>query len=201
MPAGAPSDRHRGSRAGAWRPWAPARPGRGCARARPRVAGNQRTSAAPRGGVGCCGPRARAHGCGRRSCGCADGRARASARCHCARTSACRRLQVVAISRERVRGQAPLAWPGSARIARATAGPRVARWALPWRLGSRERVGDELAHARQEFDAHARMEAIAIDAAQREQTRRGRAADRDQGHRADVGRLAPNRNSRWLSRI
>ena len=51
---------------------------------------------------------------------------------------------------------------------------------------SREGVADQLAHARQEFRAHARMEAVTIDAAERQQPRRRIARQRDQRYRADV---------------
>jgi hypothetical protein len=90
-------------------------------------------------------------------------------------------------------GAAPC--PGSARSAPATrclrchaSLPRHAR-AGAWAQARAERVGDQLAHAPQELGAHAGVEAIAIDAAERQQARRRLAAERNQRHRADVRRL------------
>src|SRR5690606_4653841 len=52
---------------------------------------------------------------------------------------------------------------------------------------ARQRIGDDLTQAREEVGAHARVEALAVEAAQRQQAERPLIGQRHQGHRTDAG--------------
>src|SRR5882757_8859671 len=52
-----------------------------------------------------------------------------------------------------------------------------------------QRVRDQLGHAPQELGAHAGMEAIAVRAAEREQTERALVTERNERHGADIVRV------------